>query len=232
MKSRKILVPVILVALVLIVTGICIFNKDSNTETAKTETSTTDKVNSSKNTEETPATDSNEGSSDSNKNIDSKDTDSSKDSNTSSNDKNAEVNKDSNASNNSDTSNNNNNNNNNNNSSQNSTVNTIFTEKDAANLLLAYLLGSDELETQHLTPVSLADGTNIASEKADSNTFYFNSAPFTTDATDGIIITISDYNSANKTYNYELKDYADLLQGQADAIATGTVANNGEVTTN
>ena len=228
MKSRKILVPVILVALVLIVTGICIFNKDSNTETAKTETSTTDKVNSSKNTEETPATDSNEGSSDSNKNTDSKDTDSSKDSNTSSNDKNAEVNKDSNASNNSDA----NNNNNNNNSSQNSTVNTIFTEKDAANLLLAYLLGSDELETQHLTPVSLADGTNIASEKADSNTFYFNSAPFTTDATDGIIITISDYNSANKTYNYELKDYADLLQGQADAIATGTVANNGEVTTN
>ena len=231
MKSRKILVPAILVALVLIVTGICTFNKDSNTETAKTETSTTDKVNSSKNTEETPATDSNEGSSDSNKNTDSKDTDSSKDSNTSSNDKNAEVNKDSNASNNSDTS-NNNNNNNNNNSSQNSTVNTIFTEKDAANLLLAYLLGSDELETQHLTPVSLADGTNIASEKADSNTFYFNSAPFTTDATDGIIITISDYNSANKTYNYELKDYADLLQGQADAIATGTVANNGEVTTN
>ena len=228
MKSRKILVPVILVALVLIVTGICIFNKDSNTETAKTETSTTDKVNSSKNTEETPATDSNEGSSDSNKNTDSKDTDSSKDSNTSSNDKNAEVNKDSNASNNSDA----NNNNNNNNSSQNSTVNTIFTEKDAANLLLAYLLGSDELETQHLTPVSLADGTNIASEKADSNTFYFNSAPFTTDATDGIIITISDYNSANKTYNYEIKDYADLLQGQADAIATGTVANNGEVTTN
>ena len=225
MKSRKILVPAILVALVLIVTGICTFNKDSNTETAKTETSTTDKVNSSKNTEETPATDSNEGSSDSNKNTDSKDTDSSKDSNTSSNDKNAEVNKDSNASNNSDTI-------NNNNSSQNSTVNTIFTEKDAANLLLAYLLGSDELETQHLTPVSLADGTNIASEKADSNTFYFNSAPFTTDATDGIIITISDYNSANKTYNYELKDYADLLQGQADAIATGTVANNGEVTTN
>ena len=225
MKSRKILVPAILVALVLIVTGICTFNKDSNTETAKTETSTTDKVNSSKNTEETPATDSNEGSSDSNKNTDSKDTDSSKDSNTSSNDKNAEVNKDSNASNNSDTSNNNSN-------SQNSTVNTIFTEKDAANLLLAYLLGSDELETQHLTPVSLADGTNIASEKADSNTFYFNSAPFTTDATDGIIITISDYNSANKTYNYELKDYADLLQGQADAIATGTVANNGEVTTN
>ncbi len=225
MKSRKILVPAILVALVLIVTGICTFNKDSNTETAKTETSTTDKVNPSKNTEETPATDSNEGSSDSNKNTDSKDTDSSKDSNTSSNDKNAEVNKDSNASNNSDTI-------NNNNSSQNSTVNTIFTEKDAANLLLAYLLGSDELETQHLTPVSLADGTNIASEKADSNTFYFNSAPFTTDATDGIIITISDYNSANKTYNYELKDYADLLQGQADAIATGTVANNGEVTTN
>lgn len=225
MKSRKILVPVILVALVLIVTGICIFNKDSNTETANTETSTTDNVNSSKNAEETPATDSNEGSSDSNKNTDSKATDSSEDSNTSSNDKNAEINKDSNASNNSDTSNNNSN-------SQSSTVNTIFTEKDAANLLLAYLLGSDELETQHLTPVSLADGTNIASEKADSNTFYFNSAPFTTDATDGIIVTISGYNSANKTYNYELRDYADLLQGQADVLATGTVANNGEVTTN
>lgn len=221
MKSKKVLIPVVLLTLVLIIAGIFTFNKKSNTETTNKETSVTDSEDSSNpRKEETPNSNSSEVSSNSNKDTESKDN-AAQNKESSNNSTNDESNKDSNTSTNSDT----------NSSTTNSdTVNTIFSEKDAANTLLIYLLGNEELNPKCIIPVALANETNVATPNNNSNIFFYTSEPLTDKTTDGIIITISDYNSENKTYKYELRDYADLLQKEDMILAQGTVAKNGEVT--
>ncbi|MBE6050137.1 MAG: hypothetical protein E7214_05580 [Clostridium sp.] len=227
MKSKKVLVPVILIA-VIIIAGIFTFNQNSNTETENKETSVTASVDSATpNKEESSNSDSSEVSSNSNKNSESKGNEvqnnKPKDTNnTSTNNDVSDSNKDTNQPKDS---------NNNSSTTNSNTANTTFSEKDAATNLLVYLLGNEELKSQYITPVTLASGSNVATQKEGSNIFYFNSEPLTENSNNGIIITILDYNSDTKTYKYELKDYADLLEGQDTVLAKGTVAQSGEVTT-
>lgn len=114
----------------------------------------------------------------------------------------------------------------------------IATNKDEAiKKLVDFYLGQDNTFMQNTTKVNLttnSDNTITVSKTGeDSNTYYSGVSPLSDNSSDGLIITIENYDDSTKVYTYSLKNYSDVKSGNTSNILdNGTVPEKGDVTSN
>ena len=113
----------------------------------------------------------------------------------------------------------------------------ITNKDEAIKKLVDFYLGQDNTFMQNTTKVNLTTNSDntitISKTDEDSNTYYSGVSPLSDNSSDGLIITIENYDDSTKVYTYSLKNYSDVKSGNTSNILdNGTVPEKGDVTSN
>lgn len=108
------------------------------------------------------------------------------------------------------------------------------TPEDAVKKLLDFYLGEEDSYNQNTVKVKITKGTDnsvtISKTDEDSNTYYSGSAALSDTTTEGLIITIDNYDENTKTFTYTLKNFTDVKSGTDNNILdSGKIPEEGNV---